>query len=106
MTVDAPLTPHDPRPWFLAMLKALAGLQRGDTTDATAYLRAVEACSGRDTAEVARAGLKQRAQSPAFSHAHLLLADALAGRALGNYAPKSPPAKHRPTATFSPFRTN
>lgn len=65
--------PADPRTWFALMLRAIAGLHRGDQGTAVDYLKFVEAQRGRAQAEQARATLRVYAASEAFSNPGKLL---------------------------------
>ena len=65
--------PANPRTWWLAMLEAVAGLQRNDYAPGQTYLRFVAKHRGRAIAETAAATLKRLAGHKAFAKAHLIL---------------------------------
>lgn len=77
--------PADPRTWMAQLLRALAGLQRGDKGPAGEYLRFVEQHRGRAVAEAARRRLPVLARAPEFSEAWRKLDDVLHGRPMGKY---------------------
>ena len=65
--------PARPETWFRAMVKAIAGIQRGDTGPATTYLRFVESNRGRECAVETRDRIKRLAGTRAFANALSLL---------------------------------
>lgn len=79
---------NDPATWHRLMLRALAGLQAGDKTAARDYLRFVQQQRGRQVSEETKLRLLRLAQSPAFTNAAQLLAQAM----------QPPPPRVRPAA--------
>lgn len=51
--------PDDPQVWWQMLVRAVAGLQRGSTEQATEYLRFTEQHRGRAVAEQARPRLRE-----------------------------------------------
>ncbi len=68
---------HNPATWHLMMLRAIAGLQAGDKSAATAYLQFVQQHRGREVSEQTKQRLLRLAQSSAFADAQRLLQEAL-----------------------------
>lgn len=69
-----PIDASDPAAWYVAMLEAVAGLQRRDLAPAQAYLRFVAAQRGRPVADETQLRLRRLAASPAFADAWRILA--------------------------------
>ncbi len=68
---------HNPATWHLMMLRAIAGLQAGDKSAATAYLQFVQEHRGREVSEQTKRRLLHLAKTSAFANAQHLLAQAL-----------------------------
>jgi hypothetical protein len=68
---------HNPATWHLMMLRAIAGLQAGDKSAATAYLQFVQQHRGREVSEQTKRRLLHLAQTSAFANAQFLLQQAL-----------------------------
>jgi hypothetical protein len=68
---------NNPATWHLMMLRAIAGLQAGDKSAATAYLQFVQLHRGREVSEQTKRRLVHLAQTSAFADAQHLLQQAL-----------------------------
>jgi hypothetical protein len=68
---------HNPATWHLMMLRAIAGLQAGDKSAATAYLQFVQQHRGREVSVQTKRRLLHLAQTSAFANAQFLLQQAL-----------------------------
>ena len=66
-----PANPADPRTWWVQLVDAVAGLQRGDNEPAFTYLRFVDQHRGREAAKAAKPKLAQYRDSDAFRNCHL-----------------------------------